>query len=145
VTPFQTSNRAMTPSLSLLVLDERLRVWRFAGAVLLFVLIVAIGSIPGARAEIATVASGLILHSVAYACVTFLLYTGCSGSRSERAVKAVLAVMAMGAIDETVQSFLPYRHGAVSDWMVDTCSALVTAGLLWALLPAPDSLAVPQA
>jgi VanZ family protein len=140
VTPFQTSNHAMTPSLSLLVLDERLRVWRFAGAVLLFVLIVAIGSIPGARAEVANVASGIILHSVAYASVTFLLYTGCSGSRSERAVKAVLAVMAMGAIDESVQSFLPYRTGAITDWMIDSSAALVTAGLLWALLPAQADL-----
>ena len=130
----------MTPSLSLLVLDDRLRVWRFAGAVLLFVLIVAIGSIPGARAEIANVASGIILHAIAYACVTFLLYTGCSGSRSQRALKAVLAVMAMGAIDESVQSFLPYRTGAITDWMIDSGSALVTAGLLWALLPAPAAI-----
>lgn len=140
MTPFQMSNHAMTPSLSLLVLDERLRVWRFTGAVLLFVLIVAIGSIPGARAEIANVASGIILHSAAYACVTFLLYTGCSGSRSERAVKAVLAVMAMGAVDESVQSFLPYRTGAITDWMIDSSAALVTAGLLWALLPAQADL-----
>lgn len=130
----------MTPTLSQLVLDERLRLWRFSGAVLLFVLIVAIGSIPGARAEIGNVASGIILHSVAYSCVTFLLYTGCSGTRFARAAKAVLAVMVMGAIDETVQSFLPYRHGAASDWMVDCSAALVTAALLWALLPEPDTL-----
>lgn len=127
----------MPPSLSLLVLDDRLRVWRFAGALCLFLLIVAIGSIPGARAEIANVASGIILHSVAYGCVTFLLYTGCSGSPAVRAAKAVLAVMAMGAIDESVQSFLPYRTGAVTDWMIDTASAVLTAGLLWALLPSP--------
>lgn len=126
----------MPPSLSLLVLDERLRLWRFASAVLLFALIIAIGSIPGARAEIGNVASGIFLHSVAYACVTFLLYTGCSGSPAQRAVKAVLSVMIMGAIDETVQSFLPYRHGAVSDWMIDVGASLLTAGLLWALLPA---------
>lgn len=135
----------MSPSLSLLVLDDRLRFWRFAGALLLFALIVAIGSIPGARAEIGTLASGVILHSVAYACLTFLLYTGTGGTPGQRAVKAVLAVMAMGAIDEGVQSLLPYRVGSVTDWMIDTSSAFLTAGLLWTLLPAPAAVQTGQA
>lgn len=125
----------MPPSLSLLVLDDRLRPWRFRCALFLFALILMIGSIPGARAEIANVASGLVLHSLAYSCVTFLLYTGSAGPRSARALKAVLIVLAMGALDECVQSFLPYRHGAVSDWMVDGAASLLTASVLWALLP----------
>ncbi len=128
---------AMPPPLSQLVLDPRLRPWRYRAALLLFILIVMIGSIPGARAEIANVASGLVLHTLAYSCVTFLLYTGTSGSRTQRAAKAILGVMLMGAIDESIQSFLPYRHAALGDWMVDTCSALLTTSLLWALLPAP--------
>ena len=127
----------MPPFLSLLVLDDRLRPWRCAAALILCVLIVMIGSIPGARAEIAQVASGIVLHSLAYSCVTFLMFTGSRGSKAARAAKAVLTVVVMGAIDEYVQSFLSYRHGAVSDWMLDVASALLTAGLLWALLPAP--------
>ena len=127
----------MPPFLSLLVLDDRLRPWRCAAALILCVLIVMIGSVPGARAEIALVASGIVLHSLAYSCVTFLMFTGSRGSKAARAAKAVLTVVVMGAIDEYVQSFLPYRHGAVSDWMLDVASALLTAGLLWALLPAP--------
>ena len=127
----------MPPFLSLLVLDERVRHWRCAAALILFALIIMIGSVPGARAEIALVASGIMLHTLAYSCVTFLMFTGSRGTRARRALKAVLAVLVMGAIDECVQSFLPYRHGAVSDWMVDGASALLTAGLLWALLPAP--------
>lgn len=123
--------------LSLLVLDERLRPWRFWAALLLFSLIVAIGSIPGARAEVGNFASGLVLHALAYSCVTFLLYTGSTGNRSARAVKAVCGALAMGAIDELVQSLLPYRVGALGDWMVDASAALLTAGLLWTLLPVP--------
>lgn len=126
----------MPPFLSLLVLDDRLRPWRCVAALTLFTLIVMIGSVPGARAEIANVAPGLVLHSMAYSCVTFLMYTGSRGSQAQRAAKAVLTVAVMGAIDEFVQSFLPYRHAAVSDWMVDVSSAFLTAGLLWALLPA---------
>ena len=38
-----------------------------------------------------------------------------------------------GALDEYVQSFFPYRHGAVSDWLVDSNAALLTSLLMWAL------------
>ena len=127
----------MPVPLSYLILDERLRRRRFAFALILFLLIVAIGSIPGAREEIANAASGLVLHSVAYSIITILLYTGSTGSHTRRAITAVLLVLVIGAIDEFVQSFLPYRHGAVSDWMVDGASALLTAFVLWFMLPAP--------
>lgn len=108
----------------------RLRYW---GAMALFALIVIIGSIPGARADAAEVASGVVLHSCAYAVLTFLVFTGSSGTPAQRAMKAVLTIAAMGIVDELVQSFLPYRHGAVGDWLVDCTSAIVTSTLLWAL------------
>lgn len=123
--------------MTLLVLDDRLRVRRFQAALAMCAAILIAGSIPGARAEIGTVASGLVLHSIAYSCITFLLYTGTSGSRARRAVRSVLTVMAMGAADELLQSFLPYRNGTFTDWIVDCSAALVTAGLLAALLPDP--------
>lgn len=127
----------MPPFLSLLVLDERLRASRFTLALILFALIVLAGSIPGARAELGNMASGLVLHSVAYGGLTLLLFTGTRGTRSERALKAVLTAMAMGAADELVQSMLPYRAGTLLDWMVDATSALVVAALLRAFLPDP--------
>lgn len=127
----------MQQFLTLLVLDERLRSRRYQAALALFVVIVITGSIPGARAEIGLLASGAILHSVAYAILTFLLFTGTSGSRALRAVRAVLTVAAMGAADELVQSMLPYRVGAVSDWVVDICASLVCASLLWTFMPEP--------
>jgi hypothetical protein len=108
----------------------RLRYW---GAMALFALIVIVGSIPGARADAAEVASGVVLHSCAYAVLAFLIFTGSRGTPAQRAPKAVLTIAAMGAIDEFVQSFLPYRHGAIGDWVVDCTAALVTATLLWAL------------
>ena len=136
--PFPSHPVAMSPFLSQLVLDERLRPWRCGAALLMFSLIIMLGAIPGARTELGNVASGIVLHAVAYSCVTFLLYTGCAGSSAQRAAKAVLTVTAMGAFDELVQSFLPYRHGALADWLIDVSAALLTAGLLWALLPIPD-------
>ncbi|NHZ83087.1 hypothetical protein F2P44_27990 [Massilia sp. CCM 8695] len=125
----------MPALISLLVLDERLRKLRYGTALAMYAAILIMGSVPGARAEIGTVASGIILHTIAYGAITFLLFTGSLGSARERAIKSVLTVMAMGALDELVQSFLPYRSGAVGDWMVDCNAALITAGLLWAFLP----------
>lgn len=127
----------MPALLSLLVLDPKLRRLRYAAGLLLYAAIVVMGSIPGARAEIAHFASGIVLHTLAYGAVTFLLYTGSQGRASQRALKSVLTVMAMGAGDELVQSFLPYRTGALADWLVDCNAALMVAGLLWAFLPEP--------
>jgi VanZ family protein len=121
----------------LLVLDPKLSRLRRACAILLYLAIVVAGSLPGARAEIGHYAPGVVLHSLAYAVLAFLWFTGSSGSAAARAGKAVLAVAVMGAGDELVQSFFPYRGAAVGDWLVDCAAALVTSALLWALLPAP--------
>jgi VanZ family protein len=108
----------------------RLRYWT---AIVLYLMILVLGSLPGARQDIAQVAPGLILHSVAYAGLTFLLFTGGTGSLAQRAGKAVLTIALMGALDEYVQSFFPYRHGAVSDWLVDCNAAVLMAAFMWAL------------
>lgn len=136
------------PSLSalfaLLALDPSLARHRLAIAFSLFAVILAVGSIPGARAEIANVASGLILHSLAYAGICTLLFTGYRGSGARRAVVSVLTVALMGALDESVQSFLPYRHGTVADWLVDVSAASLAAVLLWSFLPLPTTKSPPH-
>ena len=114
----------LTPS------HARLRYW---SAIVLYLMILVIGSIPGARKDIGDVASGLVLHSCAYAGLTFLLFTGSRGEAASRALKAVLTIALMGALDEYVQSFFPYRHGAVSDWLVDCSASLLMAGAMWLL------------
>lgn len=106
---------------------------RYRTALFLYLLILIFGSIPGARQDIGVVAPGIFLHSVAYAGLTFLLFTGGTGSLAQRAGKAILTIAAMGAVDELVQSFLPYRHGAVSDWLVDCNAAVLTSLVMWAL------------
>jgi VanZ family protein len=130
---------AMPALLSILVLDPKHRAWRRACALLMYLTIVVAGSVPGARAQIGEYATGLTLHSTAYAVLTFLWFTGSSGSPLARAAKAVLAVALMGAGDEFVQSFFPYRGADVRDWLVDCSSALVTSALLCAVLPRLDA------
>lgn len=120
-----------------LLLDPKWRKLRLALAILMYLTILVAGSIPGARAEIGHYASGAVLHSLAYAMLAFLWFTSCKGGPSVCAAKALLAVAVMGAGDEFVQSFFPYRGAAVADWMVDVAAAAVTSAVLWAVLPRP--------
>lgn len=136
----------MAAFFTLLVLDARLRKWRYGIAMVLYAAILLIGSVRGARAEIGHYATGLVLHSLAYGGITLLLFTGSLGTPRQRALKAVLTVVLMGALDEALQSLLPYRSGTLRDWLVDCYAAIVSAGLLWAFLPAPaDAPSTPLA
>lgn len=108
---------------------------RIRCVVILYLSILVLGSIPGARADIGKVASGGVLHSVAYAGLCLLIFGGVVSTRARRFVISVLAIAAMGALDETVQSFFPYRGASVADWLVDCCAALVTATILYLVWP----------
>lgn len=117
------------------LLDPRLNKLRHAAAVILFISILIGGSIPGARANIGDYAPGVVLHSSAYAVLALLWFTGSRGSAASRTLATVLAIAVMGAIDESVQSFFPYRGADLRDWMVDCMSAVIVCAILWLVLP----------
>jgi len=118
-----------------LALAPRFRTLRYRCAWALYAAIVVVGAIPGACADLGDYASGFVLHSLAYAGLTFLLFTGSTGNARQRAIKAVLTAMAMGAFDEFVQSFFPYRTADVLDWLVDSGASVATSILLATFLP----------
>lgn len=95
-----------------------------------YAFVIILGTIPGARAEVGEVASGFFLHFVAYACMTALLFTGYQGTAGARALRAIAIVAVMGALDEFIQSFLPYRNGTIKDWYVDMAAAIVASAIL---------------
>ena len=130
----------MPAFLSFLLLDPRLRSARIKTALLLYAAVILAGSIPGARAGVGELASGLVLHGLTYAFLSLLCFLGSTGSGRVRAAKAVLAVALMGAGDELVQSFLPYRSGDVRDWMIDVSAALLTSTLLAVFVPRQGSV-----
>jgi VanZ family protein len=105
------------------------RLCRLAAA-LMYLTILVSGSIPGARADIGQYASGVLLHSTAYSILACLCYLGATGSPARRALAAVLTIALVGAGDEFVQSFFPYRTAAVGDWAVDVAAAAVTSAVL---------------
>ncbi len=133
----------MRAILTLLFLDPRYEKTRYRWAILLYLLVVFMGSIPGARASIGNFASGLVLHSLAYAVLTVLLFTGSSGSAMQRAIKSILTVMVLGALDEFIQSFFPYRRASIIDWAVDSNAAVIVSALLWAAWPRLMGAVVP--
>ena len=119
-----------------LLTHPRLQRLCLASAILMYLAIVVIGSIPGARADIGEYASGPQLHSTAYAVLACLWYVGSKGNAGARSWKAILAIALMGAGDEFVQSFFPYRGSDIRDWAVDCIAAIVTCALLSLLLSA---------
>jgi hypothetical protein len=125
----------MTDMLSQLLMHPRLRSAFLACAALMYLAIIVTGNIPGARADIGHYAPGVVLHSSAYAVLACLCFLGSSGSPAARAVKAVLAVALMGAGDEVIQSFFPYRGADVRDWAVDCTAAVLAVLALCAALP----------
>jgi VanZ family protein len=125
----------MPATLSSLLLHPTLRRLCLGAAVVMYLAIITTGNIPGARADIGHYAPGPVLHSIAYAVLACLWFIGSRGSSVARAGKAVLAVAVMGALDEYIQSYFPYRGADVHDWMVDCTAAIFASGLLCWLLP----------
>jgi VanZ family protein len=130
----------MVERLATFCFDTKYRSLRFRSAFILYILILVLGSIPHARAAIGELASGAVLHSLAYATITFLLFTGFGGNRLGRAVRALAIVALMGALDEYVQHFFPYRTTALGDWITD-CSASIFTVLVLSMLRRHDATA----
>jgi VanZ family protein len=124
-----------TPKIAGILLAPKFQRLCYSSAIALFLLIVVVGSLPGARHDIGQFASGAVLHSTAYAVLGILIFLGSGGNASRRAIKATLTVALMGAVDEYVQSFFPYRNAAVSDWLVDVAAGGSVSVLLWNAWP----------
>jgi VanZ family protein len=125
----------MRPLPALLVLDTRYRTLTFLAAFVLYFAVLVLGLIPGARAEIGNYAPGMVLHALNYSIIALLLFTGANGGAWSKALKSLLIVAVMGAVDEYVQSFFPYRTADITDWLVDIGAALITCSVLLMVWP----------
>ncbi len=121
----------MRTVLSLLIPEEQYERFMLRSAWILYAAVILLGSIPGARSEVGEFASGVVLHFFTYSCIAFLLACGVGGSAMRKAIKAFAIVALMGAFDEFVQSFLPYRTAAWMDWGVDISAGLFASLLYW--------------
>ena len=118
-----------------LLFSSQFQQLRYRSALALYLLILLLGSVPGARQDLGQLAPGLVLHAVAYAGLTLLLFSGSQGTPARRALTSLATIALMGAGDELVQSFVPFRQGTVRDWLVDCSAGVIAAALLWAYWP----------
>lgn len=104
-----------------------------SAALVIFVLMVGIGALPGNALAMSTLVYDKALHLIAYAFLSGLLYAGLSGGLLSRAMRTLLVVGLFGAADEAIQAWLPYRTANWIDWEVDMLAAIfivTVAGLL---------------
>ncbi|HEY8102055.1 MAG TPA: VanZ family protein [Burkholderiaceae bacterium] len=116
-------------------LDPRYQTSRLRAAFIFYFLIIVLGSIPHARAAIGQLASGVVLHSLAYSLITILLFSGIRGNLFKKSAQTLLTIALMGAVDECVQSFFPYRTASIGDWLIDCSASLITTFLLFMIWP----------
>jgi VanZ family protein len=121
-----------------LALGGRYRTPRLLCGIVLYLVILLFGSIPGARTEIGNMAPGILLHATAYSLIAYLLFTGCRYLDRTNASRVIVGVAAMGAVDEVIQAFLPYRTGAIMDWLVDVIAGSLTVLVILRSLGTPE-------
>jgi VanZ family protein len=122
------------------------KLWFFSASGF-FILLVALGSIPGAANALSQQYGDKLLHTLAYGFMAALYFQGYRGKRMARSIATVMTIALLGAVDESIQSFLPYRNASMADWCFDIGSALLVVSLLsWfeasRLMNRPDHTAV---
>lgn len=92
-------------------------------AALFFAVLVTVGNLPGLAAEMSDAFGDKRLHLAAYTFLTALIYFSVN---RRPALTALLAVAALGALDEAIQSFFPYRQAELLDLLADISAAGAT-------------------
>ena len=87
------------------------------------VALVTVGNLPGLAAEMSATFGDKRLHLAAYAFLTALIY---ASVRRRPALTALAIVTALGALDETIQSFFAYRQADLLDLLADISAAGAT-------------------
>jgi VanZ family protein len=100
------------------------------GALVFFMLLLVIGAIPGKAEALSAVVYDKLLHLIAYAVLTALVYGALPGGTAARAVRTLLIIAILGGIDEGIQSLFSYRNASWIDWSIDMLAGFVAVGLL---------------
>lgn len=109
---------------------DRVPFWRpgmaricLPAAALFFAVLVTVGNMPGLAADMSDAFGDKRLHLAAYALLTALIYLSVN---RRPALVAMLAATALGAVDESIQSFFPYRQADLLDLLADISAAGAT-------------------
>lgn len=88
-----------------------------------FAVLITVGNLPGLAAEMSDAFGDKRLHLAAYAFLTSLIYFSVN---RRPALVALLGATALGALDEAIQSFFPYRQADLLDLLADISAAGAT-------------------
>ncbi len=95
-----------------------------------FLLMVAIGAIPGEATGLAAKIPDKLLHFIAYSFLTCCIHRSLNCGLLSRAVRTVMIVGVLGALDENIQRFMPYRSCDLKDWIFDLLAAFFSVVVL---------------
>lgn len=88
-----------------------------------FAVLITVGNLPGLAADMSDAFGDKRLHLLAYAFLTGLIYLSVN---RRPALVAMLTITALGALDESIQSFFPYRQAELLDLLADILAAGAT-------------------
>lgn len=88
-----------------------------------FAVLITVGNLPGLAADMSDAFGDKRLHLLAYAFLTALIYLSVN---RRPALVAMLTITALGALDESIQSFFPYRQAELLDLLADILAAGAT-------------------
>lgn len=95
-----------------------------SAAIIFFVLMVILGAIPGEAHALSEAVHDKLLHFLAYTVLSALIYASFTGQPAARAFRTLITIASLGALDEAIQSLMPYRDANWMDWKADMMASL---------------------
>jgi VanZ family protein len=102
-------------------------------ALTFFALMIAAGAIPGKAEAASSVVGDKLLHFIAYAVLTGLVFGATRAnllSTGQHALYTLLVIAVLGVVDESIQALLPYRNANWADWKIDMLASISCVALL---------------
>ena len=127
--PFMEHTESLSPTNARLFSSAQIQRRCRSATGIFFLLMIAIGSIPGKADALSAATNDKFLHFCAYSTLSVLLYLGLGGSTLRRVLGTLLVIALLGLTDETIQYFLPYRNSNTLDWLFNMMAAALSVTL----------------
>ena len=99
-------------------------------AIIFFLCMIILGSLPGHAQALTEKINDKILHFLAYGLLTALIYLSLSTSQLRKFTTTLGIIIILGMTDELIQSTLPYRTASLLDLSVDILAACLITSCL---------------
>ncbi len=95
-----------------------------------FLLMLALGSIPGQARMLSDPVGDPLLHLLAYGFMALLAQRAIVAAPALRMLLTIAIIALLGLADESLQSLLPYRNASPLDWCFDIAAAAIASALM---------------